>query len=604
MDLADLNEEQRQAVESEGHTLVSACPGSGKTRVLITRAEYLIRQDPQNRVIAVTFNSEAATEMLQRMNALGLPQEQRRRFDAGTFHALALRQLKEAGLVRKNSLLNAGEWIAILKSALERALNDGADLADYSYDDLSLKIQGLQVEETEPAQTGPDDPIPYLYQLFSQQKKQSGKIDFADLIRMALNGMKDGSIAPLPCTHLLADEAQDMDWLQHAWLRAMMRTSKNPQGAWITLVGDDDQSIYGWRHAQGYGGMKRFENVAEAQHVTLPVNYRCAPEILEHCRMLIHKNPERVEKSIRAALPPGGTIEMMELPKMGEYELIDQWLFDSDKETSIAFITRTNQRLNDMQRLLQETGHPYIRVGGGSFLDDVDVASVHRLLQALALDQTKPAEALKHMRQVLTWGGLPHRLVQEHIASATRPSELVDVLLQQDMPPGMHMPWSLLEKLQKLFQQAPAQLSKNRNSLAIHLAASIAQPHAHDKKQGGKRIESLARILEKTETRSRLITRLNRLEMQLRNKDDSPPNKDNPPRVTLLTAHASKGREFDRVLIGGATNEAFPNKDSPIEEERRLMYVAMTRAREHLVVSADPEKPFSPFIAESGLVAQ
>lgn len=601
-----LNDEQRAVVEADGHVLVSAGPGSGKTRVLIARAEHLIRQADAHQVIAVTFSREAATEMLQRMNHRALPACQRRRFNAGTFHALALNQLTTAGKVSASKLLKNHEWIALLENAIHQAKAKGCALQDKSYEEISLAIQGLQVEEEEPGPADPGkDPMRYLYRIFMDYKAKSEKLDFADLIRQSIEGMRNHTLPPLPCTHLLVDEAQDIDGVQYTWIRTLAQRRGDHPGAFVTLVGDDDQGIYGWRHAQGYKGMMRFKSEFHATHITLSVNYRCAPEILEPAGRLIKHNLDRVDKAIRAAQPAGGSARHQHInDAKGELEKLEEWFFNSPEET-IAYIARTNSGLNHIELLLREQALPYQRNGGGSFLEHPPIMAMHQLLLFFVLADKKPQVARGHLRFALLWAQAPYPFVTQHLRGKSEFGEVLEVMDRNGRETLPAPTQELLEHLAMNYRNYRTNVAGNRARVALFGASERIKQIAtkdmsvDETERECSQIDLYTKIVNEAEGRGTLAHKLIRLEASLRPSEAV----QQKARITLLTAHASKGREFDDVLISRAESDVFPHRRNPeIDEERRLMYVAMTRAKKHLLLTCRPDKTSSQFLSEAGLL--
>ncbi|WP_019584445.1 ATP-dependent helicase [Thioalkalivibrio sp. ALE16] len=598
-----LDDYQRQAVESEGHCLVSACPGSGKTRVLIARAKRLLEASPDNRVLAVTFTSDAAAEMTQRMTREGLAPSALSRFKAGTFHSLALGQLKKAGIVRPNQILTGGEWITLVKSTISEAIQEGVDPEATGYEDVTLAIQEIQAREKEPPKTGPEDPASFIYHLFQQYKRKSKKIDFADIIRDSITRMEAGEVAPIPGTHLLADESQDMDALQYRWIKIHGQLGNEGAGMHITLVGDDDQSIYGWRHAQGYPGMMRFKTDHDAAHVVLPVNYRCAPNILKHAKDLIERNnPDRVDKPIRAHQSIDGKIGY-EYAGSAEVEfeaIMERW-HQLEEDETIAYIARSNRALNDIEPYFINKKIPYYRSGGGSFLDAPDVAAAHRLVSALVAGS--PKEAITHLRQALIWGGVPHRVIQSCI---TEHGEDLQGLLHALYHLGLkgtgaeRKETAFARDVATHYQAWTRQLHRNRPEIPLGSIGLMMENYLPTQKKrfaaAKARINGFLECLIRDEN-EKLSRRLKSLETKLKTKQDA------GARVTLLTAHASKGQEFDYVWITRAQAEEFPSdRSTDFQEERRLMYVAMTRAKKHLTLTLQPDVSPSLFLTESGVM--
>ncbi|ADC73332.1 UvrD/REP helicase (plasmid) [Thioalkalivibrio sp. K90mix] len=602
--LEELNDNQREAVTSDGHCLVSACPGSGKTRVLITRARRLLDQDPKHRVAAVTFTQASAIEMTQRMSAEGLPPRELQRFQAGTFHSLALSQATQARKAKASQILATGEWISILRNAIDQAVRDGMDPELADYEEISLQVQERQVQEKEPGEaTLEKAPYDYIYNLFRQYKAKSKKLDFADILRFAVNGMADGSIPPLPCTHMLVDEAQDMDPLQYAWIKAHSRPGASG-GAYITLVGDDDQSIYGWRYAQGYGGMMRFMTDHSAGHVILPVNYRCAPEILTPSERLIRHNANRVEKPIRAAQPPGGTItfERVGDPEAEADAIENRWHQLGEDET-IAYIGRSNRALDALEGELMERDVPYYRAGGGNFLDDPDVAAVHRALTVVNQIAEGRGDPLPHLRQILIWAGFPYRVANDAIqGGGSDVLAIVDALPDIQWDPGHEMQRQFAIKLSRNMPAWVKQAGIGNADRIVAFVARIFSGFAHDKNQGPKQMGRLARAIrtmmkkESPKQDMKIGKCLRNLERNLKKRPEE------QARITLLTAHASKGQEFDHVWVTRAEQGQFPTeKATDFDEERRLMYVAMTRAKKTLTLTSRTGKTPSIFLMEAGL---
>lgn len=250
-----LNPEQHQAVTEAGHCLVVACPGSGKTRLLVSKAEHLLQQDAAARIVAVTFTRDSALELKARVvEAVG--EAQAKRVLVGTFHSLCLQQLKLSG--RTFSLVSPAEQLEYVRRAWEMTgqeveLEEAQRLIEKCKTDLGYQMQ--------------DDPAGRLIDAYARLLQRNQAADFQDLIGDAVRGMQDGSVAPIPGTHLFVDEFQDTDASQYAWLRA-----HSVAGLTVTVVGDDDQCQPASTQVLTTAGYKRIDRLHPGQDTLLAWN--------------------------------------------------------------------------------------------------------------------------------------------------------------------------------------------------------------------------------------------------------------------------------------------------------------------------------------------
>ena len=233
--------------------------------------------------MAVSFTRDAATELRSRILA-ACGQKQARRLGVGTFHSLALAQLRRSSSGKMPRLLSEGERLAVLRRCWKAP-------ADISFETAVQAIDAVKARLVPPMFC--DGALEAFAQSVQQVMAAEGVMDFSDLLLNSVRGMREGGISPLPIRWLLVDEAQDMDEVQKEWILLHGRA-----GIEVTLVGDDDQSLYAFRHALGYAGLKDVTIALSATETTLPVNYRCAPNILEHAARLIAHNQERAPKKI------------------------------------------------------------------------------------------------------------------------------------------------------------------------------------------------------------------------------------------------------------------------------------------------------------------
>ena len=573
----DLNGPQRQAVEADGHVLVSACPGAGKTRVLASRAARLLASDPTGRLAAVTFTRDAASELRKRILA-GRPQDGSR-VAAGTFHGLAFQQMRRAGL--RIRILSESEYRDVLYRMWE------ADAPEMAFDEFLELVEQWKSTTAPPPDRGPGA---VAFQKYQEWLVAHHAMDFADILLKAVAGLRAGTLAPLAVRWLLVDESQDMDEVQYAWLKAHAAT-----GVSVTMVADDDQSIYGFRHALGYGGLMRFVADHRARQITLPINYRCAPEILGPSARLISHNADRVTKAIQAAKPSGGAIQVrIFADRAGEAVAVAQAVQACPAEWAV--LARTNRLLDAVETECDVAQIPVQRRGGSSFWESHSVASLISLLKSVV------DGSWVGLRHALQWCGIKSddaHLLQDLLNDAPKaqwatllarpPAALADALAVAFPPktPGRRVAWALMAGYADWVDLAAA----GRENLVLAGVARFCATGAPERAR-----EPCAWALQALEKMSgSLAARLMVVSQGRRREPEE-------GAVVLSTLHAAKGLEFPHVWMIAVEEGVLPHLDGTVDEERRLCYVGMTRAETTLVLSyaGDCGSP-SRFLTEAGL---
>ena len=593
MDLSSLNPAQHLATVTEGHVLATACPGSGKTRMLVCRAIYFLQRDPRAQVAAVTFTKDAANELRARIAADDASAA--KRVITGTFHALCGRQLRMAGF--KKEILNDN----ILKGAIYPAVLRKCG-SQIEIDDLMRYVAAKKTYIDSPlppfeGYPGDQDEYEELFEAFSSEMARRRAIDYGDMIREAVIGMRAKRVAPLKVRHLLVDEFQDTDYAQLQWVLAHAAA-----GATICVVGDDDQSIYGWRGGMGYEGLVGFRDAVDAKHVSLETTYRCATDIVATAGRLIAHNKDRVAKTLTTQRQVKGEVHLHELPtREAEAKAIVDAVLATSAEgdpkavppASWVVLARTNAQLDVVEDGLKRAGITHQRLGGPSLWDSLAAKALVGLLNAVVSNRFAPLEtvctelfkeevadavvgAIGHDASLDAFAA-PHRIPDEpagltslRLASAA----MLKTLREFDG----HNPAVLLIKGVELWLRKtlpPAKLKGSKDSSRPPLNAAVE-------------------FLEKKLTGS--------LESRLRWLDESKPMIGDAP-VTLMTMHRSKGLEYENVWIIGCEDGVCPSAEAPIEEERRLFYVAMTRAKTvlHCSYVKNEESIPSPFVEEAKL---
>ncbi len=621
MMLDKLNPEQRAAVTLEPqHALVLAGAGSGKTRVLTTRMAWLIQtgQASPFGILAVTFTNKAAREMLTRMAAI-LPIDTRGLW-IGTFHGLCNRMLRahhrDAGLPQTFQILDTADQLAAIKRLLKA---QGIDDEKYPPRDVQRFIAGAKEEGQRPADVEAWDAHRRksieIYQLYEAQCQREGVVDFAELLLRAYELLSRN--APVRehyqrrFRHILVDEFQDTNTLQYKWLRLLAGG-----GAAIFAVGDDDQSIYAFRGAN-VGNMADFErDYAHGRIIRLEQNYRSFGHILDAANALIGHNQGRLGKNLWTDQGEGEPIRVIEQPSDG---MEAQWVVDEIRSliheghsrSEIAVLYRSNAQSRVLEHALFSAGVAYKVYGGLRFFERQEVKHALAYLRLIA----NPDDDTSFMRVVNfpTRGIGARTLEQLADAALSGQTSLFGAVARVPGKGGANL---------AAFAQLIGRLEAETRDLPLpeiieHLIEeSGLKAHYQAEREGAERIENLnelitaAAVFAAEENFDGLPA--GRVPDASADGPDAPPVAGMTPlaaflshaaleagdnqaqagqdAVQLMTVHAAKGLEFDAVFITGLEEGLFPHENSIIEpagleEERRLMYVAITRARERLYLT-------------------
>ncbi|QVQ27533.1 UvrD-helicase domain-containing protein [Achromobacter deleyi] len=629
MMLEKLNPEQRAAVTLEPqHALVLAGAGSGKTRVLTTRMAWLIQtgQASPFGLLAVTFTNKAAREMLARMSAI-LPIDTRGLW-IGTFHGLCNRMLRahhrDAGLPQSFQILDVTDQLAAIKRLMKA---NGVDDEKYPPRDVQRFINGAKEEGQRPADVEAYDPhrrrLIEIYQLYEAQCQREGVVDFAELLLRAYELLSRN--APVRehyqrrFRHILVDEFQDTNTLQYKWLRLLAGG-----GAAIFAVGDDDQSIYAFRGAN-VGNMADFErDYAHGTVIRLEQNYRSFGHILDSANALIGHNTGRLGKNLWTEQGEGEPVRVIEQPSDG---MEAQWIVDeirslihegSDRR-EIAVLYRSNAQSRVLEHAIFSAGIPYKVYGGLRFFERQEIKHALAYLRLMA----NPHDDTSWMRVVnFPTRGIGARTL-EQLADAARAhdtslyaavalvggkggsnlaqfAQLIHRLIEEtrDLPlPEMveHMLEASGLNAHYKAEREGAERLENLNEL-ITAAAVFASEENYDGMPAGVVPEQgtsstlMPGVVDAPIVATEGLTPLAGFLSHAALEAGDNQAQQGQDAVQLMTVHAAKGLEFDAVFITGLEEGLFPHENSilepsGLEEERRLMYVAITRARQRLYIS-------------------
>jgi DNA helicase-2/ATP-dependent DNA helicase PcrA len=638
--LHNLNPEQLAAVTLPARpALILAGAGSGKTRVLTTRIAWLLQtgQLSPGGVMAVTFTNKAAKEMLTRLGAM-LPVPVRGMW-IGTFHGLCNRFLrahwKLAGLPQGFQILDSADQLSAVKRVI-KAMN--LDEERFVPKQVTWFIAGSKEEGLRPQHIEVRDEQTrtqvQVYQAYEDQCQREGVVDFAELMLRTYELMRDN--APLRehyqrrFRHVLVDEFQDTNRLQYAW----MKMFSGPETA-VFAVGDDDQSIYAFRGAQ-VGNMADFEREFKVEQVIkLERNYRSFGNILDTANELISHNSRRLGKNLSTEAGPGEPVRVFEATS--DYAEA-QWFVEEARQlhrdgiprSHIALLYRSNAQSRVMESALFNAGMPYKVYGGLRFFERAEVKhalSYLRLIEnpsddtsflrvvnfptrgigARTLEQLQDAARTSGRSLYQSVGAVAGKAggnLQAFTAridamrEATRGLTLRKIIEHMLEDSGLTEFYRTdkegkdrLENLEELVNAAEAFVTQEgfgKDAVALpvdeHGAGSLGG------EGDGRRLAvaavDLAPDAETGEIMSPLAAFLTHASLEA-GDNQAQAGQD---AIQLMTVHAAKGLEFDAVFISGLEEGLFPHENSAadldgLEEERRLMYVAITRARKRLYLT-------------------
>jgi DNA helicase II / ATP-dependent DNA helicase PcrA len=596
--LAKLNPEQRAVVDARGHCLAIACPGSGKTSTAASKAAVLLGED--RRVTAVTFTKDAALELRERIVKIA-GEEASPRLLVGTFHSICLlmafpsRARSQFGreiLMDMRSPFSE-EWDLVKTGVqfqfVQRSLKENG---------INMKVQDalfvIEAAKESDSLDHLDDETRGLVETYQDIMQRSGKIDFQDIILKTNKAMRDGTLTPLAVNDMLVDEFQDTDKAQFEWIGHHALAGTN-----LTAVGDDDQSIYGFRRALGYEGMDRLTKEFGADRILLGTNYRCRSEILGAAQHLINHNTERIEKRLFAHKGEGGVVawETFKDVATESAAVAEEAAQALGEGAEFAVIAHTNRELIDIQRALMMRDIPFRKSDGKSLFDYVEVQTFGAVLRALIKVSANDID------MALAWTGMSEgdsREIRRLFGSSIRIGSPKDFEGSDVSEAGVKT-W---RNFAKKYNEWASLLQQGFNSL-LHMGVHEWLLETIQKPNSDYVLQTAADLFDpKQKNLAKHLSDLRSAEQKAKQEERAAVETGEQRKnvVWLLTAHGSKGLEFDRVWIVGVQHGAFPSEKSSLEEERRLMFVAMTRAKEMLWVSATKDKKPSVFAYESRLL--
>jgi len=611
MDISDLldnlNDPQREAVAAPPcHQLVVAGAGSGKTRVLAHRIAYLIRTgevSPQG-ILAVTFTNKAAREMRDRIERmLDMPVRQ---MWVGTFHGIAHRLLRahwqEAGLPQTFQILDSDDQYRTIKRVLKQMELDEARWPPKQVQWFinAQKDEGRRPEHVDHHNAAYEEQMVRIYAAYEEVCRRSGLVDFAELLlRVHEILLKNPNLLAhyqRRFQHILVDEFQDTNTIQYAWLR-LLAGDNNP----LFAVGDDDQSIYGWRGARIENIQRFTKDFPGTRTVRLEQNYRSTGTILSAANALIENNDNRLGKNLWTDGSDGEPIRLYAaFNDLEEARYIVSSIQNCiDKGTprnEIAVLYRSNAQSRVIEEGLLRAGIPYRVYGGMRFFERQEIK--HALAYMRLISNRNDDASFERVVNTPT-RGIGEKTVQMVREEARRANTTMWQAAQQ-----------LINEKQLTARAANAlqaflylieEMAVETQGMALHeLTEAMLQQStliaSYEKEKNEKarmRVENLAELVTAARQYEHEEQELSELDSFLAHAaleagEGQAAEYDDP--VQLMTLHTAKGLEFEQVYLTGLEEGLFPHRmsmDEPgrLDEERRLCYVGITRAKQQLTIS-------------------
>ena len=606
MRLSDLNAPQREAVTTiKGPVLILAGAGTGKTRVITTRICHLLEKGVRpEQILAVTFTNKAAREMVERVEHM-TPKGTVKRITISTFHSLCVkilrRDIDKLGYKKNFAIYTGSEQLSLVRRIIVKKAGKGEKLDP----DVAISLISRERNKGIPAASQADALINVVKHEYLHQLKLLNAVDFDDLLLLAEKILqKHPEVREAwqsRYEYLMVDEFQDTNRLQMELIRHLTGPHHN-----ICVVGDDDQSIYGWRGAE-IANILQFERFFKNPSVIkLEENYRSTDVILGAANGLIKNNLDRRAKQLWSSKKSADMVRLISMP--GEQEeadfVIEDMMVMKDRDNlkfdDFAILFRTNAQTRVFEEGLRKNKIPYRIIGGRSFFDRREIKDVMAYLAILV----NPDDDINLLRIINTPPrGLSDVIVENAtLASQERKESVYKTLISDAFQSTLSKrAQGAIQAFQEFVSKWQGFLSEGYPTLAEMTQDMVREMDylpwlkrsCKDEEEATQRENGIGELLESI--RSRPV----RTEPELIDflgsvcfDDERDTGKDDLEKqqgVTMITLHASKGLEFPHVYLPGLEEGILPHKRSVEEgtrdEERRLLYVGITRARERLTLT-------------------
>jgi DNA helicase-2/ATP-dependent DNA helicase PcrA len=599
--LFDLNPEQESAVRTtEGPLLILAGAGTGKTRVITTRVAYLIAEgvDPSH-ILAVTFTNKAANEMRERLATM-VEKDKAKKVTMSTFHALCVRILRSGidrlGYKNNFSIYDEGDQVGLIRKIITRTAARDEKLEPSVAKNLISKAKN---NGWSAPQDGERTLAGAVFARYQADLKTLNAVDFDDLLLLAVKLLQEhGDVRRKwqdRFRYVMVDEFQDTNRLQLELVSSIARRESDPADPQliaspnrpnICVVGDDDQSIYGWRGAEVSNILEFEAHFPNPAVVKLEQNYRSTNAILSTANALIKNNPRRRPKALWSARDGGEKVRVIQMPDGARWE-------------DFAILFRMNAQSRLLETNLRELHIPYRIIGGKSFFDrreikdllayascilntDDDV-SLLRVINSpprgISAATVERATALSNTHKSSVYEALKHPALHAELTSRASTSVAAFVELLDRYETRLHEPLSKAAEIIRDLINEVGFLEDLRRSCkteddAIKRESNVREMLESIEEHSSRSTEGLRGFLD---------------EMMLRQEREDEGDEMKGQGVTLITLHAAKGLEFPHVYLIGLEEGVLPHDRSKVEgtidEERRLLYVGITRAMRTLALT-------------------
>ncbi|MEH6576168.1 MAG: DNA helicase II [Amphritea sp.] len=620
--LDSLNEAQRDAVSAPlGNVLVLAGAGSGKTRVLVHRIAWLVQTEGLSpySIMAVTFTNKAAKEMRGRIEELmGLNPSG---MWVGTFHGLSHRILRahwrDAGLTENFQIMDSDDQLRLIKRlGKEMNLDDSRWPArQFQWYINAQKDEGLRSRHIEAGGDPNAQMMVHFYQAYEDACDRGGMIDFGELLLRSLELLRDHNPALLQhyqerFRYLLVDEFQDTNAIQYAWLKLLCSEMdpRKPQPEKLMAVGDDDQSIYGWRGAKIENIQRFSDDYKDTTTVKLEQNYRSTRNILDAANAVIHNNQGRLGKKLWTEDAEGDPISIYAAFNEQDesrfiVDQIESWVRNGNLRSESAILYRSNAQSRVLEEALIRSGMPYRIYGGQRFYDRLEIKNALAYLRLLS--NREDDTAMERVINVPTRGIGGKTIEEVRLHARTEGVSMWraanEVIELNKLTPRAGNALQLFIDLVNQMDQDTEGTDLNEQTEHVVQKSGLIEHHMKEKGEKAQaRIENLEELVsaakqylstwepesEDNANATPLTAFLDQAaldagEAQADEHQDS---------VQLMTLHSAKGLEFPLVFLAGVEEGLFPHKMSMeepgrLEEERRLCYVGITRAMQKLYLT-------------------
>ena len=607
--LTHLNAPQRQAVMTvDGPVLVLAGAGSGKTRVITHRLAYLVQAHGvwASKILAVTFTNKAAGEMRTRVAQL-IGEAEAARAWVGTFHATCVRLLRrdaDAFQVQRNFVIyDAADQLRLVKQALKALhINDKQVHPNAALNEISRAKNRLEAPEVyaETAAGYFEGFVVDIYTRYQAALDANNALDFDDLIRRVVDGLR-GQPALLAkyqqqFAYVMVDEYQDTNHAQYQLVRLLTQAQPN-----LCVVGDDDQSIYGWRGADVRNILDFESDYPNTTVITLEENYRSTQNILSAANVVVANNATRRPKTLWTSRPAG---ELLTIVALADEQDEAAWIIDRLQELRLsedsplkafAIFYRTNAQSRVLEDALRRADLPYVLIGGTRFYDRREVKDIIAYLRLVA----NPADDLSALRIVnVPTRGIGKTTVGRVQGWATAQGlSFLEALRGAGDVPGLGA--GARKRVRAFVELYDAFVAASRTmevpAFVEHILAVTGYVETLERAGTGEALDRLQNLEELVSAAAEFVERADEVSLdaflqgvallsQVDALDDS------AGAVTLMTLHSAKGLEFPVVFMAGMEEGLFPHNNAlygerDIEEERRLCYVGLTRAKDRLILT-------------------